>query len=156
MKVEGLSQIPDSQFYALTEANGTVIGARPGWHTDNHNMTSGAANALIVLASKYHSAFSSDPVLHLNDASLPWGGVYDICARPGACTSGIHAWTKPHAEHRRGTVVDVRANGADGSIPKKNFVFFTRMLGELHMTYLHEYPGTSNEHYHVRLLGRSE
>jgi hypothetical protein len=97
------------------------------------------------------------PVLHLNDASLPWGGVYDICARPGACTeNGIVAWYGPHAEHRRGSVVDVRANGSDGSIPAINKKRFKSFLENAGVPYLHESQGSTNEHFHIRLLGKKE
>lgn len=170
VKVEGLSQIPGSQFYSLTEEDGSVIGARPGWHTDNHNLTPAAATVLWRLAVSYaiEQRFKlrdpvtgkftiPPPVLHLNDASLPWGGVYDICARPGACPDlGVVSWQSPHAEHKRGTVVDVRANGAFGSIPNSNKAKFMRLLQGRGVPYLHESIDTSNEHFHLRLMGRRE
>jgi hypothetical protein len=167
VKVAGLSQIPASPLYALTEADGSVIGARPDWHTDNHNMTSAAADALWRLAARYRfenkfqqGAGATPRNLYLNDASLPWGGVYDICARTGACGSAT-AWQPPHHEHRRGTVVDVRANRATGAIPSGDIkLLFKRMLDEearkSGISFLHESPGTTNEHFHIRLLGRGE
>lgn len=157
--VDGLSQIPASPFYTLNETTGEVIGARAGWHTDNHNLNAAAQAALLVLAEDYHRIYPKDPVLHLNDASLPWGGVYDICARPGACAvEGVQEWVAPHEEHRRGTVVDIRANDATGAIPPNNRVEFQNRLRRKFkkMSYLHESKGTLNEHYHIRLLGRSE
>ena len=155
--VPGLSGISASPFYALNEANGDVIGARAGWHTDNHNLNAKGKTALLSLAEDYHLLFPADPVLYLNDASLPQGGVFDICARPGACaTLGVQSWTKPHAEHRRGTVIDIRANNTSGAIPVTNRLEFETLIGYMGMSYLHESQGTSNEHYHVRLLGRGE
>lgn len=169
VKVEGLSPIPALPFYTLTEVNGNVIGAKSGWHTDNHNLTPAAATVLAKIAVNYRfhpkfylrdpvtNAISFPPVLHLNDASLPWGGVYDICARPNACTeSGIVAWHQPHIEHRRGTTIDVRANTKNGTIPASNKAKFTDYLIKLGLPYLHEDPGTENEHFHIRLMKKKE
>ena len=169
VKVDGLEQIPDSQYYSLTESNGDVIGAKPGWHTDNHNLTPVAIGVLVKIAVNYYfnpkfyvlnpvtNLVSNPPVLHLNDASLPWGGVYDICARPGACPDlDIIVWHKPHSEHRRGTVIDVRANGADGAIPASNKKQFIDLLVKYGVPYKHESIGTSNEHFHLRLMGKRE
>ena len=169
VKINGLNPIPALPFYALNEANGNVIGAKTGWHTDNHNLTPAAAAVLTKIAVNYHfnpkfhlrnpitNRVTLPPVLHLNDASLPWGGVYDICARPNACTdTGVVAWHKPHAEHRRGTVIDVRANGADGSIPASNMEAFKRYLRRTKLPFLHESIGTSNEHFHIRLMKKKE
>ena len=158
VKVAGLSQISDSTLYALTEADGSVIGAKAGRHTDNHNMAPAAADALWRLAARYRfegrfqqGAGTTPRILYLNDASLPWGGVYDIST----------AWQPSHLEHRRGTVVDVRANGATGAIPSGDIkLFFKRMLNEevrmSGISFLHENPGTTNEHFHIRLQGRGE
>jgi len=170
VKVDGLKPIPAMPFYALNETNGDVIGSKPGWHTDNHNLTPVAAQKLLQIAAAYRfnpkfmvvvdsitGRKDFPPVLHINDASLPWGGVYDICARPGACTDlGVVAWQGPHAEHRRGTVVDVRANGEDGSIPASKKTAFIRLLRNNKIPYLQESQGTSNEHFHLRLLGNAE
>jgi hypothetical protein len=169
VKVDGLNPIPALPFYALIEANGDVIGARTGWHIDNHNLTPAAAAVLAKIAVNYRfspkfylrdpatNSVILPPILHLNDASLPWGGVYDICARPDACAeTGIVVWHKPHAEHRRGTVIDVRANGADGAIPKRNKAKFVDYLVKLGLPYLHESKGTSNEHFHIRLMRKKE
>lgn len=58
--------------------------------------------------------------LHLNDASLVWGGKFDVKGN----------WADPHAGHRRGVVIDVRANddtAATGAIPLASFDNFTEM-----------------------------
>ncbi len=171
VRVDGLKPIPAIPFfYALNEANGDVIGAWTGWHTDNHNLTHDAAQKLMQIASLYRllpqfkvvidksTGKKGYPlVLHLNDASLPWGGVYDICARPGACEKrGIIVWKEPHKGHRRGTVIDVRANGAVGSIPTANKIKFINFLIERGVPYIQEDQKTSNEHFHLMLLGTQE
>ena len=170
VKVDGLEPIPTLPFYALNEANGDVIGARTGWHADNHNLTPTAAQKLLKIAVTYRfnpkfmvvadsntGRKDLPPVLHINDASLPLGGVYDICARPDACPDlGVVDWKEPHAEHRRGTVVDVRANGGIGSVPVLKKTAFIRLLRNSKVPYLHESQGSSNEHFHLRLLGQPE
>ncbi len=47
--------------------------------------------------------------LAINDMSLPFGGVFDICAdgTPSYCTSGATPWTKPHSSHRFGIDADL-------------------------------------------------
>jgi len=175
VKVEGLKPIPASTFYALTEPTGDVIGARSGWHTANHYLMPDAAAILWRIAVSYNveQAFKlrdpitkkllrdaqnkpvSAPVLHLNDASLPWGGVYDICARPTACIQGVVRWDPDHYEHRRGSVVDVRANSDTTAIPVANFVKLERLAARYGARAKLESSGT-NRHYHLRLFNRKE
>jgi hypothetical protein len=179
VKVEGLETIPASSFYAFT-------GSKTGEHEKNHNLTPAAAQVLwqIAVAYQIEQQFklrdpatgeftATPPVLHVNDASLEWGGLFD------AVNSD---WARPHGEHRRGTVVDLRANNASGAISIKNFKKFDGILKELEVGYLHEctkdkkstpianrhnrkWPGCiseldgspdTNRHYHVRLMGVAE
>jgi hypothetical protein len=176
IKVAGLSQIPASSLYALTEADGSVIGAITGLHTDNHNMTPAAADALWRLVARYRfeSRFQPTPleqaagatprILYLNDASLPWGGVFDICPNLGAAckdkdgvTPLVKPWSNPHVAHRRGTVVDVRANSKPGAIPLSIRAEFERVLKkEEKIPFLHESRGMGNEHFHIEFSGRQE
>ena len=148
VKVDGLEQIPNSVFYTLTETNGRVIGAVTGNHTDNHYLTPTAASVIRQIAISYSTEQQfklpdpitkmrtvAPPLLHLNDASLKWGGLFDICAISNACPSlGVIAWDTPHSEHRRGTVVDIRANAADGSIPPANKLKFMKLLSSYKVT----------------------
>ena len=78
-----LKPIPASQFYTLYEANGDVIGAVTGNHTDNHYLAPEAAIVLWRIAAAFNvekqfafidPATNQQLVLHLNDASLEWGG----------------------------------------------------------------------------------
>ena len=50
-------------------------------------------------------------------------------------------------------MIDVRANGGADSISPVDFDKFEQLLSTSGMTWVHEARGTSNEHYHVRLLG---
>jgi len=92
--------------------------------------------------------------LQLNDASLERGGVFDIYwANPDTGESRTDWWTPPHAEHRRGVVIDIQANGLGTAIPQRNFKEFERLLEKQGMTWNPEKLNQSGGHYHVRLLG---
>jgi hypothetical protein len=165
VKVDGLVPIPDYQFYTLTEKDGKVIGSTNA-HINNHYLTPEAATVLQRMAASYHIedkfwqfqrarkgkrgqyTYTPAPLLHLNDASLIWGGVFDLDTD----------WDEPHAEHARGTVIDIRANSADGAIPPQNFKNF-RTLAAFYGADAGKWPhsaGLPNQHFHLRLLNRSE
>lgn len=115
VKVPSLWPIPAySQWYALQDSAGKVIGAVPGKHSDNHFLTSAAIKKLKTLANVYAQISNGFP-LYLNDASLIWGGLFDI---------GFN-WATPHAGHRRGTGLDIRAANSgpnnEGAVPTTLF-----------------------------------
>lgn len=124
VKVNGLVPIPASQFY-------TFIGATDN-HSGNHYLTPEAATVLRRMAASYQiedkfwqlkqarkrGQYTYTPsMLYVNDASLIWGGRFD--------TKGN--WATPHAMHRRGVVIDVRANSNTGAIPLASFANFKKM-----------------------------
>jgi len=126
VKVEGLEAILDSVYYALTE-DGTsdVIGATVH-HVDNHYLTTDSAFKLWKIAAEFanhqiRQGITEPTILHLNDASLKWGGRFDIYG----------GWSPPHSEHMRGTEIDVRANwNGIGAIPFEYFEDFKKLAGE--------------------------
>ena len=132
-------------------ANYDLIGWRE-IHPDNHYLTSEAVTKVMNLAYQYHSvSFPFSPVLQLNDASLERGGVFDIATTTRDTTGWYSA---PHSEHRRGTVIDIQANGSATAIPRKNQAEFERIMSEvMGMTWVPESLNKSNGHYHVRTLG---
>lgn len=139
VKVPGLEPMPYSTLYVF-------VGDETGKpHTDNHYLTSAASGKIQKLADFYHSRFPFSPVLRVNDASLVWGGVLDI--------SG--SWTVPHIQHRRGMVIDVRANQLPDAIPNSNDSAFqkmiTRQMGGSFI--LENQDDPANRHYHIHLLG---
>ncbi len=157
VKVEGLVPISDSEFYALQDADGSVIGAVPGKHKANHYLTPEAAAKLAELGETYDGLSNGERLLHLNDASLEWGGLFDV---------GSRQWKTPHAGHRRGVVIDIRASTTPGSIPFWLFQKFeteaaragtkaalhcldssTLLIGHIC------YEVLNMRHYHVQLLG---
>lgn len=146
VKVEGLETIPSSQFY-------TFIGANNN-HSDNHYLTPQAEAVLRSMAVSYQfeQRFKlkgvTPPLLHLNDASLVWGGVFDLDAD----------WDIPHEEHMRGTVIDIRANSLTGAISPENFDSFIKLAKDMGADAgknPHAF-GLPNQHFHVRLLKRPE
>lgn len=111
VKAPGLAPIYDSFFYVLTNQSGVTSK-----HTDNHHLTFAATNKLRDLAYYFDEFFSTPfnlPKLHVEDASLKWGGKFDV--------SGD--WGGEYDNHRRGTVVNIRANAEVGAIPERFFRF---------------------------------
>ena len=116
VKVDGLWPIPAySQWYALRDSKGEVIGAFKDKHSDNHYLTGAAIVKLKTLANVYAQINNGQP-LYLNDASLIWGGLFDV---------GNTSWKPPHAGHRRGTGLDIRAANSgpnnEGAVPATLF-----------------------------------
>jgi hypothetical protein len=158
VKVNGLEQIPGgASFYTLIDTDGTVIGSTSG-HKNNHYLTSDASTILLYMASSYHVEVkywtkpsngkkSVPPLpLYLNDASLVWGGVFDINGD----------WKVDHIEHRRGSVIDIRANSKIGAIPSNNYIKFVDLAKYYGAHAKIHSPGSDNQHFHVRLLNREE
>jgi hypothetical protein len=133
--------IPSSGFWELI--GDTTI------HPAGHYLNGDAFGMLIDLARLYKQVyFPFSQVLRLNDASLERGGVFDIDIA-GRTTF----WTPPHAEHRRGVVIDIQANGSVTAIPQRNFADFEYLMKyRLGMTWNPEKLNQSGGHYHVRLL----
>ena len=123
-------------------------------HFDNHFLTSGAKEKLLELAYLYKMIwFPFNPLLHVNDASLERGGLLDIS----------ETWLPPHYEHRRGTVVDIRANLAPGGIPGVDLEEFMQLakVNNIFAKLETKYDSSGNEltvhrHFHLRLEGKAE
>ena len=134
------------------------IGQVPGRHAENHYLTVAAVTGLLGISQKFNSIWPDAPRLTLNDASLQWGGKFDI---PGTWERNPRA----HAEHRIGDNIDVRANSAPGAVPitirAKVFRWFRNESTEEDaippefaiesVNPLWENPITQNEHFHLRL-----
>jgi len=119
--VSGLIPIPVTpQLYALQNSAGTVIGAVAGKHTANHYLTSAAITKLKKLASIYITV-NPGAKLYLNDASLKWGGLFDVGSTP---------WSSPHSTHDKGSSLDIRAANSgpnnEGAVPATDFREFIK------------------------------
>lgn len=116
VKVVGLKPIPGSPFYSLQDSAGNVIGAVGGKHSDNHYLTGAAIKKLKEFAQAYQDTVNPGAKLYLNDASLVWGGLFDVGSTP---------WKPPHAGHRRGVGLDIRAENSgpnkEGAVPTTSF-----------------------------------
>lgn len=134
--IKNLDPLLSSSVYVLLPNRDTA-------HPANHYMTSLASQRLAVLAALYHGRFPNDPLLHLNDASLERGGLFDYKARIGS------PWAPPHETHRDGRAIDIRANSESGAIPVTNFAEFIRIARRTGGSAGVHSPGTSNQHFHV-------
>ncbi len=157
VKIDGLTAIPPAFYYTLTEyLTGTEFGKNIGDNGnhdgENHNLTPDANAALWSVAFQYAALHAFLPVpekLHLNDASLPWGGLFDIKG----------GWAPNHVGHRKGVVVDVRANDRPGAVPADHDRHFMLAVRRVGATAVREFaarpPLLPNpaEHYHLKLLG---
>lgn len=129
-----------------TNNNYVLIPNRDTNHPDNHYMTYNTQIKLMQLADFYRATFPKDPLLHINDASLERGGLFDI-------TGNWSSDPKGHEAHRRGTEVDIRANpltNPDSAIPERNFREFKRIAKGIEGTARIHSPRKSNQHFHVK------
>lgn len=117
-----LSPISDLAGPALIRACGdpervSALLNRAGLAGDSISKPSGWRVSINVVdatlcAANYAESFQppESPLspLYINDASLPWGGVFDLDG----------TWIGPHRKHEFGKDVDIRANNQEGSVPE--------------------------------------
>jgi hypothetical protein len=144
--IRGLVSIPSSGFWNL------IPNADAG-HPANKHLTGEAFGKLTELARLYTQVYFplNTPVLQLNDASLERGGLFDL-----GPNYGYTYWNPQHHEHRRGSVIDIQANGTATAIPEKNFKDFQKLLDKLKMSVNPEKLNKPGGHFHVRLNGVAE
>jgi hypothetical protein len=137
--------------------NPNGVGDTPQ-HSQNHFLTMAATFRMLEVASKYKKIWPDAPQLTLNDASLEWGGKFDIDG-----TWEVNP--KKHAEHRLGDNIDIRANTRPGNVPSDIRKVVFRWLRDesteedkipvdlkiRSVNPLHEGAGLPNEHFHLRL-----
>jgi hypothetical protein len=139
---KGLRPIPANPNYVLIPNADT-------FHPDNHYLTLAVSGLVRTLANVYRSRFTNDPVLHLNDASLERGGLFDNLY-DGRLAAGW--WKPPHPTHRKGTDIDIRWNPTKHpttSIPDRNVDKFKKEALDLGGKAVPAYVGTDNQHFHV-------
>ena len=84
-------------------------------------------------------------MLHVNDASLERGGLFDL-------SNNWSYQPKGHKSHRRGIDVDIRANPdvyPKEAIPVRNFQEFEWIADEVGGAAEIHSRGEDNQHYHV-------
>jgi len=109
-------------------------------HPSNHYAKPGLNGVVYNFAELYNDRWGLK--LALNDSSLVWGGIFDLS----------NNWGPRHYEHNIGENQDIRANNNLHAIPHDPDVrqWVELYLSALFSSYLHEDPGGTNEHYHVR------
>lgn len=140
--IQGLQSLYDTYLYQL-------VGSKTV-HPQSHYLTLNVTGSVVWLAELYLSEFKSDPVLHYNDASLERGGLFDISANWSTGPWG-------HQSHRRGDIIDVRANPAvnpDTAIPERNFLRFEEFACEAGgRARIHSPNDPNNQHFHIEFHG---
>jgi hypothetical protein len=144
VKVDNLIEIPTSpQLYALQDSSGKIIGAIPGMHTGNHYLTATAIDELKSLAILYTTRINPNAVLYLNDASLVWGGLFDV--------DSSKPWSSPHTLHDRGLSLDIRAANSgpnnEGTVPVSLFIKFMNEAKKLGFRIGLHCKNSSDTHY---------
>ena len=134
---KGFVRLPPSEFYVL-------IPNRDTEHPDNHYMTPDAGDRVVRIAKSHHEIFPDDPVLHLNDASLERGGMFDF-----SYPARQQYWRPPHQTHRDGRRIDIRANSLPTAIPEQNFDGFEMIVEDENCVAEIHNQGTNSQHYHM-------
>ena len=147
-------QGPDTVWVGIKELiplpNASTLRAtsEPGPQTilDNHYMAYGASIKLMQLADLYRRRFPGDPLLHVNDASLERGGLFDIDSnwshkqpRDINCIAVARKWIS----------AQTRTSIPKDAIPVRNFEKFEETALEVGGEAEIHSPGGSNQHYHV-------
>lgn len=145
VKVPGLETIPGSPFYTFKSPNSdtnhpNTFFLKPEFSSKVENIAT-----LYYTYTYLQSKQGVIPDFVLTEASLIWGGVLDCFL---TCADSV-PWGPAHIEHRRGSVVDVRANGTAGSIVyledfRKAAKFYKVDIGNPH-------GSGGGRHYHLRL-----
>jgi len=109
----------------------------------NHYLSDLASKKINNIAFVYSEDFPDDYVLHLNDASLERGGLFDVSGE----------WKNPHVTHNKGTDIDIRSNEfvgkTPGDIPKRNYKDFYRISKRHGCLAVREFADQPKEHFHL-------
>jgi hypothetical protein len=92
--------------FPLSGGNFTLIGQMAN-HGTNHYGTIFTITSMYYLAEKYYETTGNE--LAINDISLKWGGVYDLCGKWNASETCTAYPDGGHKTHRKGTDVDVHS-----------------------------------------------
>ena len=142
------SQNADGSYqYAFTAVDPGHVGTSGGRQRGEYYLTAEAAKNLDVLISNF--AEEGWGIVGLNDASLNWGGLYDL----------KNNWNKPHSEHRLGEEIDisfVRAGNVVSTAKQNSFYkkFCEDKKAEIPFSILHHY--VLIPHFHVRLASANK
>lgn len=109
-------QVPGLRdFRAFPSGTWRFAGALAGLHADNHWGTAHTIAQTALMATDYFVVRKA--VMQINDMSLPFGGMFDICGTWNRRDTCANAPKGGHASHRQGTSVDVNLNACAGTVP---------------------------------------
>ena len=141
VKVADLTQLAPSEHYVL-------IGDKPE-HPSNHWLTVASERKVQDMVSLY-SVLQGTGRLCFNDGSLETGGLFDVS----------YDWQPSHYTHRKGTVIDVRANGRDGCGPidavDRDLFRLAALFSDARAVYEEFVSAPDSNHFHVVFDGVSE
>jgi hypothetical protein len=140
VKVPGLTQFSAGNDYALTSVDAI--------HSGRYYLTTAAQGNLRTLIKEFKN--SGWGTVALNDASLMWGGLYDINGN----------WMPSHKGHRTAEEIDISFTRASNSITTENRnriyrEFCKGKKSTVPFSILHHIGG-KGPHYHVYLMGRKQ
>jgi hypothetical protein len=102
--VPSLGPLFATEFYTLSGATGT--------HTENHYATNDTTSKIQGMAQDYFKNKSTAGIkIKINDMSLPWGGMFDICGTFNIVDTCTAALNGGHSWHRTGKSVDIEHAG---------------------------------------------
>jgi hypothetical protein len=135
---------PDGTYaYALTSDDPTHVGTSGGRQRGEYYLTQQAILNLEGLVRAFRS--EGWGIVAFNDASLNWGGLYDIS----------NNWHPSHWEHREGEEIDISFQRAGNVIDDdKANAFYKKFCedkkAQFPFSILHHY--VKKKHFHVRLV----
>lgn len=136
-------------FYTLLPSNDYNLIGQTSPHPSNHWGTQGAVDTLPLIARDYNAMYYGgnpppvDKRVSFNDMSLVGGGKFDL--KKKSRTAPDWTETSAHAEHRDGTICDVRSNNIDTNHwTDLKAIFNARGFG------IHDETGTDAPHWHIR------
>jgi hypothetical protein len=142
------SQNTDGSYqYAFTAVDPGHVGTSGGRQRGEYYLTAEATINLYDLIEKF--AEDGWGIVGLNDASLNWGGLYDL----------KNNWSKPHSEHRVGEEIDIsfkRAGNVVSTAKQNSFYkkYCEDKKAEVPFSILHHY--VLIPHFHVRLANANK
>ncbi|WP_157739363.1 hypothetical protein [Herbaspirillum sp. meg3] len=142
-------KVPDLAEYEPAEGTAQLVGGTNEKHEQRHYLTKQSIKNLEVMIKAMNK--SGWKPVGVNDAALPWGGLFDISGN----------WRPSHFDHGAGTAVDLRT--ANIELGTKSQVYDSQcnsqdanaLSNQLPSTKIlwHDGPPHDIEHFHVYLLG---
>ncbi|MBP0596735.1 hypothetical protein J8I26_01350 [Herbaspirillum sp. LeCh32-8] len=143
-------KVPDLAPYEPAPGTAQLVGGSNEKHEQRHYLTKTAARNLDTIIEEMNEA-GWKPV-GVNDAALPWGGLFDIAG----------SWKPSHFDHGAGTAVDIRTNGI--TLETKAATYKDQcseskdpgaLSNKLPVTKIlwHDGPPRDMEYFHVYLVG---